>query len=69
MIRKHQFNLKKYQSPKKGKGFMIKITLYIILLIVIFIFLQRRLKESKLDPTENIDTVHMNHLNIDTTGY
>lgn len=48
---------------------MIKIILYIILLIVIFIFLQRRLKESKLDPTENIDTVHMNHLNIDTTGY
>lgn len=48
---------------------MIKIILYIILLIVIFIFLQKRLKESKLDPTENIDTVHMNHLNIDTTGY
>ncbi len=48
---------------------MIKIILYIILLIVIFIFLQRRLKESKLDQTENIDTVHMNHLNIDTTGY
>lgn len=48
---------------------MIKIILYIILLIVIFIFLQRRLKESKLDPTENIDTVHMNHLNIDTIGY
>lgn len=69
MIQKPQINLKKYQLPKKGKGFMIKIILYTILLIMIFIFLQRRIKHSKLKSIENIDSIQLNHLKIDTTGY
>ena len=69
MMKKPQVNLKKYQLPKKGKGFLVKVILYTILLILIFLFLQRRLKHSKLKSIENIDSIQLNHLKIDTTGY
>jgi len=65
MSQKPNINLKQYLSPKKGKGFIIKIVLYTTLLIVIYFFIQKKLKQPEL----KTNSKEIKGFTIDTTGY
>jgi len=67
MSQKPNINLKQYLSPKKGKGFIIKIVLYTILLIAIYFFIQKKLKQPELK-TNSKEIKEIKGVTIDTAN-
>jgi hypothetical protein len=67
MSQKPSINLKQYLSPKKGKGFIIKIVLYTVLLIAIYFFIQMKLKQPELK-TNPKGIKEIKGVTIDTTN-